>query len=524
MIERIIENWLDKASEKAFQIPFCYMLMNEGHTIIHMTRHCGMEHGKDIISIDKTGRVYAYQLKGAPGSKIKLKDWQQDILGQVNQLVFTPVTHPSIKNPGFHEAYFVTNGGIEEEVSHAIQAFNHQQEQQNLPYRINTIVDGELKIKAKKLTYAFLPADLKNFNTLLEFILEDGKGVINKRKLAGLLESILTDEKVSTPKFKERINSAALITAIATSNYTNQNNHFAIYESWLLYIASLLNYVTSHQLARKDWKNEYQIGEQLVINALENLWDELQVSRNFLSGNPMEDVFFLKSKRLLLYGLMANLGIYHLIKKNNFDFQTLKNFIIKDLYDVELWGESAMPFALSVYWFLGASDAAMEATAFLSFMLEAILIASQEHGGIIGPYYDIESCLSEIFAHKGDITLDKNQSFFIEGFINLLALSNQKELLARLWPAISHFIFKNFNLTSPDDFFNWHNDNGKEVSYLPKFTKDWQELLQESSEAEGAGLPLQIRNNPLLYPLLLTAYPHRSSPEGIRWFNKKIAG
>jgi hypothetical protein len=185
---------LDKASEKAFQIPFCYMLINQGHTIIHMTRHCGMEHGKDIISRDKDGRICVYQLKGAPGGKIKLRDWQQEIMGQINQLVFTPVTHPSVKGGSTHTAYFVTNGGIEEEVSHAICAFNSNQEQLQLPYRINTIVDGELKTMAKKLTYAFLPADLKNFKSLLEFLLEEGSNCLNKPKLAALLQSVLTDE------------------------------------------------------------------------------------------------------------------------------------------------------------------------------------------------------------------------------------------------------------------------------------------------------------------------------------------
>lgn len=51
MIERVIENWLDNASEKTYQVPFCYMLVKQGHKIIHLSRHCGMEHGKDIITI-----------------------------------------------------------------------------------------------------------------------------------------------------------------------------------------------------------------------------------------------------------------------------------------------------------------------------------------------------------------------------------------------------------------------------------------------------------------------------------------
>ena len=41
MLERVIENWLDKANERSFQQPYCYMLSAEGHTIIHL-RGMGM--------------------------------------------------------------------------------------------------------------------------------------------------------------------------------------------------------------------------------------------------------------------------------------------------------------------------------------------------------------------------------------------------------------------------------------------------------------------------------------------------
>lgn len=522
MIERVIENWLDKASEKAFQIPFCYLLINQGHTIIHMTRHCGMEHGKDIISKDKDGNICAYQLKGAPGSKIKLRDWQQSILGQINQLVFTPVSHPSIISGSVHKAYFVTNGGIEEEVSHAITAFNIQQEKQNLPYRINTIVDGELKNMAKKVTYAFLPADLKNFKSLLEFLLEDGNNCLNKPKFAVLLQSVLTDEPVSQSKGKERINSAALLTSIATSNHINENNHFAVYESWTIYIAQLLGYASSHQMSKNDWENEYLVAEQLAINALENLWDELKECKDFLTGNLMEDVFFHKAKRLLLIGLMANLGLHRLLNNDEFNHDELKNFIQNNLTEIDIWGESAMPHLIAVYWYLNNIGALELAVSFLTKVLENIIDINQECDGMIGPYYDIEACLSKIILHTNELETDKYQSFYIEGIINLLAGQNCKEKLRQLWPSITHFRFMNFNLQTPSDFYNWHNDTGKEISYLPKFTQEWFELLENSKESEGLDLPAAIKSKPILYPLLLSIMPHRVSASGIRWFDNAL--
>lgn len=522
MIERIIENWLDKASEKAFQIPFCYILINQGHTIIHMTRHCGMEHGKDIISKDKDGNICAYQLKGAPGSKIKLRDWQQEILGQINQLVYTPITHPSVNDNNIHKSYFVTNGGIEEEVSHAINAYNVQQEKLNLPYRINTIVDWELKDMAKKLAFSFLPSDLKNFKTLLEFLLEDGKGCINKEKLASLLEAVLSNEEVSNAKFRERINSAALLISIATSNFINENNHFSVHESWMMYISYLYSYVSYHKIPKKDWEVEYLLGEQLAVNSLENLWDEVKNCKDFLVGDVFEDVFFHRSKGLLILGLVSNLGIYHMIRKSEFNYRELDSFVEKNLKNIEIWGESAMPYILSIYWYYKKRDAGMKPAFFLKNVIDNIVRVNKTDRGLASPYYNVEDCLIEQILHEEKIKYDKYHSYYIEGLINLFVIQNYKQQMKFMWPDITHFIFKQFNLQTPNDFFRWNNITGKEYAYLPKYKKEWSELKNESYESSGNDLPELIKNNPALYPLLLSVFPHRSSSSGIRWFNTKL--
>ncbi|MES2062476.1 MAG: hypothetical protein V4456_11185 [Bacteroidota bacterium] len=523
MIERIIENWLDKASEKAFQVPFCYILIQQGHTIIHMTRHCGMEHGKDIITKNKDGEICAYQLKGAPGSKIKLRDWQQGIQGQLTQMALTPVTHPSIPVGMTHRSFFVTNGGIEEEVSHAILAMNQQWASLQLPYQVKTIVDGELKEMAKKLTYAFLPADLKDFKSLLEFLLEDGKGCLNKEKLAAVIASVLTDEIVSKAKFKERINSAALLTSIALSNYINEKNYFVVYEGWMIFLSGLLGYCAKHELAVKDYTNEYNIGEQLAINALEDLWDEVKDSRDFLGDNPMEDAFFHSAKRLLLVGLMSSLGIYHLMNKNQtFDQQKIQDFVTKNLVNVDIWGESAIPHAFSVYWYLRKVGAEDKAIGFLSDVMENVIAASEDAQGMIGPYYDADACLKELYDHVGKITFHPCNSFYLESAVQLLTRQNQKEILMRNWPAITHFKFLSFELEKPADFFNWKNEYGKEIWYLPKLTEEWAALQATSAECEGKNVPDHLRLHSNIYPLILNVMPHRINTSHIRWFDSVL--
>src|SRR5947207_5360327 len=131
MIEKIIENWLIKSSEKSYQLPFCFLLMQQGKTILHMTRHSAMEQGKDIIAVDARGQVYAYQLKGIEGRRLTISAWQE-IINQIMQLVYTPCSHPSIRSKKHHKSYLVINGDIDEEVQHAITMQNLQWEQQGL--------------------------------------------------------------------------------------------------------------------------------------------------------------------------------------------------------------------------------------------------------------------------------------------------------------------------------------------------------------------------------------------------------
>ena len=96
MIERVIESWLDNAVERSFQGPFCAMLAADGFTVVHLSRHCGMELGKDAIAVAPDGTPCAYQLKTAPAGRLSLRHWREEISRQVFDLVVGRIVHPSI--------------------------------------------------------------------------------------------------------------------------------------------------------------------------------------------------------------------------------------------------------------------------------------------------------------------------------------------------------------------------------------------------------------------------------------------
>lgn len=72
MIEKLLENWLDSASERSYQPVFVQMLVADGYRVLHSSRHCLLEYGKDILAIAPDGVGCAFQLKGDPKGRMKV--------------------------------------------------------------------------------------------------------------------------------------------------------------------------------------------------------------------------------------------------------------------------------------------------------------------------------------------------------------------------------------------------------------------------------------------------------------------
>lgn len=529
MIDRIIENWLDNASEKTYQIPFCYMLVAEGHTVLHLTRHCAMEHGKDVITIDPKGNVCAYQLKGAPGTKIKLKQWQDDLLGQVNQLVFTPVSHPSIVDYSkHHKSFFVTNGELEEEVSVAIDSFNKDWVLKNKPeYKVEVYVRGKLFEMARKLRDNFLPPQVEDFQTLIEFYLEDGTGVLDKEKFSKLLFSLFGRTGLNPREQREMVCSAALLVSLATSKYSNKDNHYALIEAWGLFLFQLFWFVETHKLKISDFQREYDIAFKIILNETENLWEEIKNRTNFLVGNALEDAFFNDARMTLLMGSVSWLGM-HYIKSDpsSQSYIEIQTFILKNLKKCYIWGESAFPAFLSIYWFYRMTDATQKPEKIIKSMLVSIINTVTGNNRLTdaslpSPYFSIDKCLEANYSNSKDlmeIRYCRYESNYLEALVHLICQMNYKQFLKLHWPTVSKFKLKEFVPANVSDKYLWKIVNGKELTKIPKPRKEWEELRHESFEINEHSIPYHLRSNGLLIPLFLMVLPHRGSPDIIKFF------
>jgi hypothetical protein len=112
MIESVIANWLTKTNERNYQIPYCQVLLTEGHRVLYVSTHRPMEQGKDIVTVDEDGGYNAYQLKTG---NIDQKTFR-GIKGEVEELVERSIVHPSVDKAKGHRAYLVLNGEITDEL------------------------------------------------------------------------------------------------------------------------------------------------------------------------------------------------------------------------------------------------------------------------------------------------------------------------------------------------------------------------------------------------------------------------
>ena len=226
---------------------------------------------------------------------------------------------------------------------------------------LKTVVRGELLEKAKRLGSDLWPTELTDIKTLLELFLENGQGLLPKEKLALLFESTfpLKPDDNGKPPSKSRcervIASAAILCAIATSSFSNENNHVAEIEAWTLYISYVLAFAERWGLPAKAYKNEFEIATQSIYNSLANLCDEIKERKYLVEGDPLADSYVYKVRVTWLLGLMSIYALWRGSKEEPKDEvdDFLREFCQEKWKQWALWGEAAIPQLLHFFGICG---------------------------------------------------------------------------------------------------------------------------------------------------------------------------
>ena len=537
MLSRLLENWLDNASERSFQSPFAQILSAQGHIILHSTRHCALEYGKDVIAMDANGKLCAFQLKGNPGSRLTLNQFKE-IQNQLFQLITQPVIRPGEK-PEPHISYLVTNGLLEEEVQRAIDDLNRGYEHATtkpIGFPIKTISRGQLLSYANDMGVALWPSELKDINNILSLMTLNGKDIWPNEVYHKLLVPLLgldENENInSQTELKRKITSAALLTSMCLKNFEIENNHLAIITAWITFSAYT---VAACQKQGFDYPRtgmpSVLISEQRIFQALFELCEEITSREHLVEGDIFVDCFTYHARFTLLISLMA---VYYLWSEE-YGWQkedqkiSTENFLNAKSSQLYLWGEGAVPQFLTYFWYLRKTNATAMPDHFLaSFLRQIIMISLNKNGnGLPGPYYKFEDITKHILRDFLSLKEDpfggetfRNTSFFASSIMNLLVRTNLKQTCKSLWPDISKMTFRHFQPSQPCQYCLWRAPQGEDLQVQPKLTKEWSELVLESRNIACPEVPEALKNDKYLLILFVILFPFRGTPNVIRYLGK----
>ncbi len=524
MQERLLENWLISVNEKSFQIPFCQLLTGEGYQVVHMSRHGPFESGKDILAIDPDGVPCAFQLKGSTG-KISQKEWAKYV-DQAVRLVEIPIVHPSVDEKKPRKVFFVTNGELDEEVRLEISDRNREWERRGFP-TLTTIVKGGLLTRFLKLHNNLWPKELIAYKDLLELFLEDGTGYLDKSKLANFLLEVLqeTDETNKAEQVRS-LSSLALITEYAIHPYVEKNNHVAIIEAWTIYLASIILFLTKHDIQEKNWRSNFDLALDTIDQAFTSLIEEIKDRPHLVEGNPMVDSLFYRGRITWLAGLLSSFAIWKKSTDNNWSDENILSFIKSNQKYFHLWGEAAIPQLLSITWYLRLNGIEPRASGLLDAIARGICSSNltSDGKGLPDPYHGLGEVVINQTGLSDTIQKEnfKGRSYALESIIHLLTRWGWRGILEELWPQLTKIDYVEYKTDKPWEFCLWHTESGKLTVHRPKFPQSWRELQEDANKIDLSYLPKELSRNPPILLLFLIVYPHRITKDVVKLLDEGL--
>lgn len=532
MIERILENWLNKANERSFQIPFAHWLAFKGHSVLHLSRDCAMELGKDIVTIAPDGIPCAYQLKGVDGGRLTLGRWRDDLEKQVFSLVNLKIVHPSLNTKAHHRAYIVLNGDIDEEVQHTIDGFNRSLADSGFSDRkVETIVKGQLFSAFKELQSDFWATNLSDVKTYLELFLAKGNELLPRGKLCALFDDALPfsgDERPTDNACVRSLAGCAVTCASAVSAFTIQRNHMAEFEAWTLFWAYTMGLATRWNLPERLTSFASRISSDAMYSSLGRLCDELAERKTYIEGDIVADSPVYRVRMTHLLGLIGVYGLWMQQRLRNgqdvpdghLDFAI--EFSERHAHDKRLWGEFCIPQLLAWLFFRQSVEVSSEHDDFLRGLLDAISRANDPDSNccLANPYYDAEDVLPHSLGLSPEPIKESfhGRSFYLESVLHLYARCNRKTTMMALFPQVTRVGFSHYAADKKWHFFRF--DNGEDGTLHDRFMvppHSWQGLKAAATEANGDELPTRLKQHPLHSLCMLMVMPHRVSSSFARW-------
>jgi hypothetical protein len=533
--EKLIEIWLDNAGERQYQFAFRNALLSAGYTIIHNTSHTALELGKDIIALAPGKRLMAYQLKGNPGGRrLTISQWQE-LITQINTLVYQPIAHPAVKAGTPHTPVLVTNGEIHEDVLAAIKGYNSGLQRTRPQVKpLETIARGQLLQMILKSADTLWPVEVSIQKNMLNVFAAAGNDELPMDEYIEILNDILKGNysEVAIP-------SVHLVTSVLASNWIKQRNHFELIKMHALVAVAAICYQARWKKQRS--KDQRFIEEMIfdIRSHLRSFVEELAQSHN---GRPLinDSVFaefsYYHVRKKIVSGLLSVALLDQDFKLDGATHDCLWEFVCKTKHEQFLLWEGIIPYCLAEFWALSNIQGTVEPDRRLLTLLNDILNLNStndgEHSQLPGPYYtlgDIVEWKYRFFLQNFRSPLDRDshyrRSWFAEALFYLMVRRNYKSRCSLFWPDLTRFTHVRTRLPNENQFGPAKCEDAIAEDKIIDVSKpkSWGDVVKEARNDWTPPLPRQLLERPVLTLLYCLFMPQRMSIDVILWLDRVLS-
>lgn len=532
MIERLLENWLDSASERSYQGPFLQMLVAAGYTLVHNTRHTPIEFGKDIIARDPEGKLVGFQLKGNPGATMNLTALR-DVYGQLIELSTFAINYPGVENI-VPKPFFVLNGELGEDAQKGLAELNAGRLKDN---PVTVWSRGHLLGMAKGLSDKLWPSEIPDISAMLRILVTDPVGPFPVQEaealcktMLGLGKDKLTEKK---PEMERRIASAGLLVGICVYRQAEKKNHWAVIQAWTMLFGLIAACAERYELnADGPVGATFELSLNLVDQALRELAEEM-IERKYLTQGGISDSLVYQARLNILTGLMA--AYWHRAHAKGDDAGMDRAAIAMAKCDAprELWGEAMFAAELLRVWVFDHLVVSRRGEMLRVEFLNAVLRRNRgdSEQPLPPPYYGFERTMKETIFSPANKAMgrvpfegDKHAgaSFAAQGLFEELVRQNLKQHAKAVWPSLTRLLLRKVDVVEAWEFPLSAAESALNHSRtLPK-ASTWDEMLKEAYADDPPPLPALLKDRPDLIALVTLLHPQRASPAVVRMLSKKL--
>jgi len=535
VLERLVENWLDSASERSYQRCFCQMLTGQGFHIVHSTEHTPLEFGKDVIAVSPDGKLVGYQLKGHPDGTLKPRDFDS-IRGQLEQLATLAVAIAGFEGRVPEECYLVTNGDIDEAVYHQIQLLNASLVQRgHPPGKIRTITRGQLLDWAQSLGLSLWPSEMQDFGNLVKLLNCSGDEMFPVQIFDPLLRNTLNFEgELKSAELSRRVTSAGVMTAVALHSFSRQRNHVAEITAWTMFATY------SIAACEKNGIDYSKHCSEAVLSARDSIYDllgllceEASERRVMFEGDPYSEFAFYRPRLLLISALMA---VYWIWSQGSTWTRPHHKALVEKLIPQALpprwlWGEGAIPSFLTYIWFRKMVAPSDGNDMIVAKVLAALLRNKLGDDGepLASPYYDAEEVAQHQYREllgcpdpfEGDSF--EGHSYSCESLLMCLVRSDLKMVCQELWPDFTKIGHERVVPDQAWQFGLYRTGDAatNETKMYPPMMR-WSELQEICQESMAIDVPAALKADPGLLLLFVNLFPFRATFSAVRFLHREF--